>query len=133
MLYLNKKLYIFGKIDSPLCWIQMMRLLYTSFLVNVYVSFSYGFNLGYIIRNGKNTENNNDIKTILETQRITLLGGGVLNEKITFTVKKNLLSYLFSFFYLVIFYLLCFNFCSRTNNWLSTGLIVPVLDTIIKL
>ena len=72
MLYLNKKLYIFGKIDSPLCWIQMMRLLYTSFLVNVYVSFSYGFNLGYIIRNGKNTQNNNDTKVILESQRITL-------------------------------------------------------------
>ena len=72
MLYLNKKLHIFGKIDFPLCWIQMMRLLYTSFLVNVYVSFSYGFNLGYIIRNGKNTQNNNDTKVILESQRITL-------------------------------------------------------------
>ena len=118
-----------------------MRLLYTSFLVNVYVSFSYGFNLGYIIRNGKNTQNNNDTKVILESQRITLfltenISGftlGVGNEKITFTVKKNLLSYLFYFFYLVIFYLLCFNFCSRTNNWLSTGLIVPVFGTIVKL
>ena len=106
MLYLNKKLYIFGKIDSPLCWIQMMRLLYTSFLVNVYVSFSYGFNLGYIIRNGKNTENNNDIRnstynTIPYREHFRFhFGVGVGNEKITFTVKKNLLSYLFSFFLL---------------------------------
>ena len=48
ILYLNKKLYIFGKIYSPLCSIaiQVMRLMHIC-LLNVYVSANYGVNLGY--------------------------------------------------------------------------------------
>ena len=48
ILHLNKKLYIFGKIYSPLCSIaiQVMRLMHIC-LLNVYVSANYGVNLGY--------------------------------------------------------------------------------------
>ena len=52
MLYLNKKLYIFGKIDSPLCSIchsndETVAHFFFFFFVNVYVSANYGVNLSY--------------------------------------------------------------------------------------
>ena len=96
----------------------------------------------------KHTQSNKDINRISEIQRMKIfliyniyaftLGRGEVNEKLIFTVKKNLLffvcnfffSFLYIFFYLVVSCLFCFNFCFCTEYWLTSALIVAVFGTI---
>ena len=62
---------------------------------------------------------------------------GVVNEKLIFTAKKNMLCVcffssspsfflVFDFFPLVVSYLFCFRFSFCTENWLTPALIVPM-------
>ena len=58
---------------------------------------------------------------------------GVVNGKLIFIWSKKICFFLlFKFFFshLVFSYLLCFNFCSCTEYWLTSGLIVPVFGKI---
>ena len=72
---------------------------------------------------------------LTEDMHAFTFGRGVVNEKLIFTVKKNMLRVLFfslsasfflvfDFFPLVVSYLFCFNFSFCTENWLTPALMV---------
>ena len=60
----------------------------------------------------KNTQSNKDISIILENQRMKIflehlcfhIGEGVVSEKLIFTVKKNLLFFVYLFFLFLFFF-----------------------------
>ena len=112
ILYLNKKLYIFGKIGSPLCSIchsndeTVARL----FCECVFVS-----QLWSQVRIFFST----DLDLLLLTLQTVIFGFVAETDKCIFKITNHLL--------------LIFNLFFCTEYWLSSGLIVPVFDKFMKL
>ena len=95
----------------------------------------------------ENTQSNENVNMILKNQRMKIfltqnisaftLRREVVNKRLIFMTKKNLLffaclfffQFLICFFYLVVSYLFCFNFCFCTECQLTSGLLVPVFGT----